>query len=411
MISGLSPNPAPVLTATDSQYTLAQVTFQIVGKHEPALDGLRGLAILPVVAYHFADQFQAYSADSVDCVGLRILQAGWIGVDLFFVLSGFLITGILLDTRTARNYYPAFYGRRVLRIFPAYYATLIGFFVFLPWFSSYLPTGFQNLAQKMLDHQLWFWCYAANWLFAWEGAFGTIPGGYLWSLAVEEQFYLVWPVFVQWLNPNYLPRAIFVLLVAGISLRLSLLMGGISPVSVYTATFTHMDGLLAGSFLACMIRRIPIQQLCSRGFKCCAAISGFLLMTIALIQGHLCLWDFWVAAVGLSLLAILFSYFVVFALIAQPSSRISVLLRSRQLRSYGKYSYAIYLLHVPIGLVMEKLLFSPPRHRLCGSIMPSLLVFILLGIAICWITGFLSWHLLEKHFLKLKRFFPSNHLT
>jgi peptidoglycan/LPS O-acetylase OafA/YrhL len=109
---------------------ILQTTTSIREKHFPALDGLRGLAALMVVAYH--SPFSYYLTNFFDKAWFRTTSSLWVGVDLFFVLSGFLITNILLDTRTSPKYFRAFYGRRILRIFPLYYAFLIVFYLLMP---------------------------------------------------------------------------------------------------------------------------------------------------------------------------------------------------------------------------------------------------------------------------------------
>jgi peptidoglycan/LPS O-acetylase OafA/YrhL len=382
--------------------------FVLVGRRVPTLDGIRGLAILPVVIYHFTNRCQADAACSLDRTVLGFCRVGWIGVDLFFVLSGFLITGILLDTRESRNFFSSFYIRRTLRIFPIYYATLAAYFILLPQLGAALPSSFQSMLGEMRENQWWFWCYLSNWLFAHLGVLGDVPGSYLWSLAVEEQFYLVWPLVVFCLNPQQLVRCIAVVLPLGVVVRVGLIVYGISTSSVYAATVTHLDGLLAGATLAVLIRRFPVEQLLSRRYGWFAAMSCVGLAIIGLWQGHFCFWDEWVAGVGLSLLAVAFSYLLLQAVAAREGSILHRCLTNRVLCSFGRYSYAIYLLHVPIGIALIKLAFHPAQHVFCGSILPATAAFVVVGMAACWITGFMSWNIFEKHFTKLKRFAQYN---
>jgi peptidoglycan/LPS O-acetylase OafA/YrhL/acetyltransferase-like isoleucine patch superfamily enzyme len=376
--------------------------FVLVGHRLPALDGLRGLAILVVLVYHFADQFQTRAACYADSVFLRVCQSGWIGVELFFVLSGFLITGILMDTRRCAAYFRSFYGRRVLRIFPAYFVTLAALFVLIPLCSSRLPGGFRDMLGRMAEHQAWFWSYLANWLFAWNGEFGSVPGGYLWSLAVEEQFYLVWPLVVFWLNRDALARWIVCLLSASIVLRLGLLACGVSATSVYAATITHLDGLLAGALVAVVVRKSRLDLLPWRRLGIVAGLSCLVLIGIGTYHGHFRFWDAPIAGVGLSLLAVCFAFLLLAAIAADEGSLIHRRLSNRILQSFGRYSYAIYLLHVPIGLALEKLVFLSHRYSWGGEITLPVVLFMVLAVGICWLAGFASWHLFEKHFLKLK---------
>src|SRR5687767_2907742 len=162
----------------------------------PALDGLRGIAIILVMLHHFT----YYRPNSgIDAQIASVLFFGWAGVDLFFVLSGFLITGILLDTRDSKRYFSTFYARRTLRIFPLYYLVLLLAFVVLPKFPALHPVLLGQVGPVDLPPQWPYWLYLTN--------FSIADGGWVhgwvdvaWSLAIEEQFYLVWPLMI-WLCP------------------------------------------------------------------------------------------------------------------------------------------------------------------------------------------------------------------
>jgi peptidoglycan/LPS O-acetylase OafA/YrhL len=153
----------------------------------PSLDGLRGLAIGGVLASHFLDRWPL--STGADRAFLAVVGLGWSGVDLFFVLSGLLITGILVDTLGAPRWWRSFLARRTLRIFPLYYLALAIFWVAGPAAGLIDPWTLRRWGW-------WYWSYLGNWAFA---AGQTIPSlTHLWSLAVEEQFYLFWPLLV-WL--------------------------------------------------------------------------------------------------------------------------------------------------------------------------------------------------------------------
>ena len=161
-----------------------------------ALDGVRGLALLIVVVHNTA-WISGTSNHFTFKLYTSAAAAGWAGVQLFFVLSGFLITGILLDTQHAPNYFRRFYVRRTLRIFPLYFLMLaVAVFVVAPLQRD------SSWAQSVHSYQWTYWLYVSNW---------TEPFGYsvhglshLWSLAVEEQFYLIWPLVVWWLSSRRL---------------------------------------------------------------------------------------------------------------------------------------------------------------------------------------------------------------
>ena len=194
--------------------------------HYPALDGLRGLAILLVVFYHNFD-FINYSV------------FGWIGVDLFFVLSGYLITTILVSTVNSPNYLRNFFLKRVLRIFPLYYLCLFIFLIIFPLVGLY-----QQEMKFYIDHQWWFWFYLQNWLLSFR--FPTVGNflNHFWSLGVEEQFYLVWPFIILWLRKpkKLLIFILFILLL--LLIARSVIWMYHFPHFNYT-TFTHSQELTA----------------------------------------------------------------------------------------------------------------------------------------------------------------------
>ena len=164
--------------------------------HYPALDGLRGFASLLVVIYHNFGFINNY------------FFFGWLGLDIFFALSGFLITDILINTVGHKNFLRNFYGRRILRVFPVYYLGLIIFLIVLPGIGS-----FSFRFDYYIDHQLWFWTYLQNWLFIFHPPTNESSLNHLWSLAVEEQFYLLWPFSVLVLRkPKYLLTFILLIL-------------------------------------------------------------------------------------------------------------------------------------------------------------------------------------------------------
>ena len=155
--------------------------------HIPALDGLRAFAILLVIVRHASLEQGAASRGFLGALG----NAGWMGVDLFFVLSGFLITRILIQSKGSTYYFRNFYLRRSFRIFPLYYAVLVGLFVVAP-IASHSPA-----VQELARHQIWYWTYTVNFLAAnTNGEACGLHTVHFWSLSVEEQFYLIWPAVV-----------------------------------------------------------------------------------------------------------------------------------------------------------------------------------------------------------------------
>ena len=209
------------------------------GRHISALDGIRGVAVLLVLIFHV---FQVEPAPSHPLLrmGYAATLFGQTGVDLFFVLSGFLITGILLDTKSSRRYFVNFYGRRTLRILPLYYGSLVVFLVVLPRLVDFHASGIPPI---------WFWTFSTNVAVTQ----GLDPGelGHYWTLAIEEQFYLVWPLVVFALGRVALMRVCMASLVAAAALRMFVESRGIS---CFMITFCRIDTLLLGALLALVAR-------------------------------------------------------------------------------------------------------------------------------------------------------------
>ncbi len=147
----------------------------------PALDGIRGIAVSLVLLCHFVGAYEPTT--TVGGIVYAVLRSGWCGVDLFFVLSGFLITGILVETKTAPNFFRSFYMRRFLRIFPLYYALLFVWFGVLGSLAARFGWDAYAIGR---DRQLWYWAYLGNWLRPSRELVGAIA--HLWTLAIEEQF-------------------------------------------------------------------------------------------------------------------------------------------------------------------------------------------------------------------------------
>src|SRR5262249_7856054 len=186
---------------------------------------------------------------------------GWMGVDLFFVLSGFLITGILLNARPQPHYFRNFYVRRVLRIFPLYYGVLLALFVVAPLIFSAAglwPRVTQMLGKYASDYeviranQAWLWLYAVN---LGSGVEWSFLAGF-WSLAVEEHFYLVWPFVVWWLRSPRLIAACVGCAVLALVIRVVLWRAGWAGELrfLYEFTLCRMDGLALGALLAVLSR-------------------------------------------------------------------------------------------------------------------------------------------------------------
>jgi peptidoglycan/LPS O-acetylase OafA/YrhL len=369
-------------------------------RYYPALDGLRGVAALMIVWYHFLVFSPIHGA--VLSFLSDVSGFGWAGVDLFFALSGFLITGILADSRAKEHYFRTFYARRILRIFPLYYGFLVIIFFILPIFTAHA-----NVPHSL---RIFFWTYTGNLFFVFNGRETPDIIGHLWTLAIEEQFYLVWPLVIFF--ASRIDRLRIGLLWAFVSvgvLRCALFFAGVDFTVLYRNTLTHCDALMLGGYLALSIRSSKPGSL--KGLRPNTLVASIIIIVALFLSDYDGInLEFHAPPIVLfgrevlmfSLLAIIFVW-LIHAATYQPSSRIAHLFSNPVLRWFGKYSYALYILHLPIAI----LLFRSDISWLTSQtkLAQLELFFIYFGCSI--LSAFLSWHLYEKHFLKLKRYFQT----
>ena len=339
-------------------------------KKIPQLDAIRGLAVL-LVLLHNTDRYPS--------LHLQMISGnGWMGVDLFFVLSGLLITGILLDTRQSEGYFGNFYARRCLRIWPLYYSVLLFMFVIVPILR---PSDAHTVFEARSSPWWAFPLFLQNFLVPIPtGATGAL--GVTWSLAVEEQFYLVWPLVVWFCNEPQLRRIAIAVICFSPALRFYL---ALHQVNIYSNTFCRLDGLMAGALLAVVIR--------STGFS----PSKFLtqawvafLVSAPLALGIEALHARWI---GFSVIAVASVSFVYLALFS-TQRWLRTLLTNRFLVYTGTISYGIYLLQkIPLDAAKA---FHLDKHQLLALPITT---------AATYAMAAISWNLLEKPTLRLKRFF------
>jgi peptidoglycan/LPS O-acetylase OafA/YrhL len=369
----------------------------------PRLDGLRGVAILAVVFRHFGLAYP--SPTTADHVIAIFFREGWCGVDLFFVLSGFLISGILIETRSASNYFTSFWARRALRIVPVYYTFLAAWFVVfpvvLPRLGVHLHLG--------TEHQLPYWTWTAN-------LFGEVPQlGHLWSLSVEEQFYLVWPFAVWCLSNRRLGVLCIALVVLCPSIRVLLATAHVRPLWLWQAV-ARMDGLALGALVALAVRDERWRPAADRWWKPMLAVSLVGVGVIFMVFGAGETNDDWTPLLGsatsptssiaFSFIDIAFAAVLVGTLLSNETSPSFRLLDTTWLRTLGKYSYGLYLFHGPIAHMA--------MHGLPGSWLGPWLqlrsvyvAFMAASIAFSFCLAFVSWHLLEKRVLSFKDYFAA----
>jgi peptidoglycan/LPS O-acetylase OafA/YrhL len=374
-----------------------------------ALDGLRGIAILLVLFLHFTPDV-ALPWRTMEWVKKVATTGGWIGVDLFFVLSGFLITGILLRTKNEPGYFSNFYARRSLRIFPLYYGLLVIVFILLPPTTMLGGPSFESLRETQAYH----WIYATNigsWIIGGR-PFSTeqINLLHLWSLSIEEQFYIFWPVIVFSMSKRGVLYTCVLLFISAPIFRCIFFSIDPEDFSAYYLTPCRWDGLAAGALVACLADKYKTNDLVR--FNRLATIAalfgaGVLLIFFFVMKG---LWAHhaFMKLAGFSIAAAMFAGLLILV-VANPNGKIAKILAIKPLCFYGKYSYGLYVLH---GAMMPAFLFLIPVEPWIAAFSgwTSTAVFSLTAIKIAASTALalLSWHFYEKQFLKLKdQFFPA----
>ncbi len=342
-------------------------TSKILDKNIYQLDVLRGLAVLLVMCFHF---FHGFSF-------------GWLGVDLFFVLSGFLITGKLVESIDSPNYLSAFYLKRILRIVPLYYLVLFLIFIVLPLVA---PSSISESMRQLQQEQVYYWTFSVNFVEARVGWPANITLIHFWSLACEMQFYLVWPFVILFVygyrNARWL---LWLIIAAAIIFRIYITNYlSLHLVSKYVLLFSRMDTFAIGSLVyfyltssGLTFRKLPLVL--------SFAALAIILFLVFLFNLNWHYTDQPVYSIGATLNGIFWGG-ILLHYVRQDAKRHMV---SNILAIVGKYSYAMYVFHLPIGIFLEK--YLPGRNWTTAS-----------AFLITFLLAYLSYHLFEKYFLRMK---------
>jgi len=358
--------------------------------HIQALDGVRGLAIALVLIFHLLWSSPRSTGSAWMDLLLKIRSGGWVGVDLFFALSGFLITGILFDSLGSEHYFRNFYVRRVLRIFPLYYGILlILFLVFRPTWAD----GRQFYLLPL---------YLQNTPFWWNGSQSSVIKdltGHLWSLAAEEQFYMVWPLLVFWIRDRrkLLWTALALALMAPVT-RVIMLAHGATFEATYKMTICRSDSLLAGAWLALAVRgRRKDMVLRAAAPAFFLALLGYVAIVM---QTRSFGWETSrpINTVGYSVLAVTGIALIGMAL--RPGSLTAAFMNLYPLRWLGKYSYGIYIIHMMIGSIYTTFIYEHLHSKMLFHLAVPFI-----NLAITLPVAWLSFHFYEQPFLRLKKYF------
>ncbi len=364
----------------------------LANRHVRALDGLRGLALLIVLVHHLNYTFPLNAMLPAGRVRHEIefvVKNGWLGVDVFFVLSGFLITTILMKSRGAVNYYGAFYMRRVLRLAPLYFLVLaIAFFA--PWPNRVLPT------HAPPGTQMWWWLNASNFVTAYT-PFMLPVVSLFWSLAVEEQFYLVWPTVVRRVSK----RVLVLVALGGVLVEMvvrvlppMLHVTARFPEVIYRMTPLHCDGLLLGAATAVLLNEGVLSVYALPWLRGVAAVSGL----AALVMLRLGFRFYTTPVIALCTAAV-----VAWLVLREGEGALSRVLRWGPLRQMGRYSYCMYVTQTLVLVWAGGHLFRV-WHPAPGW--PLLLYCYGTTVLVAFGLGAVSWKWLEGPINGLKRFFP-----
>jgi peptidoglycan/LPS O-acetylase OafA/YrhL len=374
-----------------------------LSRHIPALDGIRGLAILLVLLHHLSYSGGLNPYFFIEKLYYKATYAGWMGVDLFLVLSGFLITGILNDTRESQHFFRNFYVRRSLRIFPLYYGFLVVFFLVFPHITT-VDDHYRTLHSR----QLWYWTYLANINTAVNGwpKFGYI--GHFWSLAIEEQFYVFWPFLVYFLKRRNLCIICAGCILVAFGARSALFFLTENPYpAVFVLTPARMDALAVGALIALLSRSPESRAVLDRWATKVLCIAGITIVGIFIWRKGLRDFDPIIYTIGFTLIAGFFGALLINVTQSPSQGLFAKLFSNNILMFLGRYSYAIYVFHPLVIKLFQKHHFSINlfQHSM-GSQLPGQFVYSTFVVGIAIILSLLSWFFWESRFNKLKRMFP-----
>jgi peptidoglycan/LPS O-acetylase OafA/YrhL len=343
-------------------------------------------------------------AAALDRAWAGVASFGWAGVDLFFVLSGFLITGILYDAKGGRHYFRNFYARRTLRIFPLYYAVMIVLLVIVPR----LPFAHAARYAAAAGDQIWYWTYLSNFALGQRHEWNLGSLDLAWSLAIEEQFYLLWPAVVFLLGRRALMGFCVAVIVAALATRAALTLWGAHPIPIHVLTPCRMDSLALGALVALAARGPRGVAVLVPAARWCASVSLGLLIPLFLVQGP----EWGVVqgggqAVGYTILGLLFAAGLVLTISRPGQGLLGRTFAHPLLTTFGRYSYALYLFHLPLVVCLRETVLRPGSlPTFLGSCLLEQTVYYAAGISLTLAAAWLSGRFFEGPILSLKRFFP-----
>ena len=351
-----------------------------------------------VMAVHFVGDAPARTLAQRALV--QTASYGGLGVDLFFVLSGFLITGLLLEAKGEPHYFRNFYARRTLRIFPLYYFVLGVLFLLLPRLVTLSP-----LLEVARSHQGWLWTYTSNFYIAATSSWYSLTYvSHFWSLAIEEHFYLLWPLVVFTFRRAVLERICVAVLVGGLALRIGLALAGVSELSISVLTPCRIDTLCVGGVLALLVRREGgAEWAVGRSGRAAVGLGAAIVLLSAF-----CATSRWglpvLHQIRNSLYGLFFGALTLLSL-KTPANLLARAFQGPLLRFFGKYSYGLYVYHGILTWVLLEMGADTHLDVLLGNHALAITARAVIGVGLSLAVAVLSYQLLEKRFLALKRYF------
>jgi len=330
----------------------------ILAKRIPQIDGLRGIAIIGVLVFHlFVEGIDYEQSHWLVNYFAEASKFGATGVALFFVISGFLIGGILIDNRDSPNYFKAFYLRRIFRIFPLYYGLILIFYV-LSYSNSYHLIRMPEWMLGFTFSSKWYLIFAQNFAMVRDGNFGTPILAPTWSLAVEEQFYLTLPFIIRFVPRNLLTSIILVLFCSATIFRAVIWYQTSNQFATRHLMPSCFDLLMIGVLIAILLRAPKSSTLIERHGRS-LIIGVFGILTICLsIFNYLVLKNLPILSENpfifvFTFLSLIYGLLLILAVISTSESLMSRMLCNRFLRKIGELSYFIYLFHMGIYLFVH----------------------------------------------------------
>jgi peptidoglycan/LPS O-acetylase OafA/YrhL len=384
--------------AASDEVDQSRTSPQGSGRRIPELDGLRGVAILLVLSLHYVAESGGGEFGSALYRFKQLFRLGWSGVDLFFVLSGFLIGGILLQARDSENYFRIFYTRRVFRIFPIYYSWILLYFLIRTVGSHWIPGSMPVVADGI--HRI------PVYLLFLQNIFGSLPNGsfdwywlaVMWSLAVEEQFYLVAPILIRALSRRSLVATLCsTVILAPILRELAYRFTPRGESLWYSLMPCRADALAIGMLAAIAWKTDEIRaSLIAQKNSIYKALIFFACGLPVLLKFFPGVTNHFTAVAGYSWLA-LFYVTLMLAILADPNGKLGSAMRSKWLMRLGGISYCVYLIHFPVNGILHSVLLGsrPSIAGLSGVSVTLLAAAVTVGLAL------LSWEYFEGPLLRL----------